>query len=59
MYVKVDDNVFAIIESHCIFYYPCFNMVSFRGSKKAWALPRLVSFSGLISIWYSRPGVKH
>ena len=26
----------------------CFNMVPFRGQKKAWAMPRLVSFTGLI-----------
>jgi len=26
----------------------CFNMVSFRGQKKAWAMPRSVSFRGLI-----------
>ena len=33
--VKVfDDNIFAIIKSHCIFYFSlCFKMVSFRGQK--------------------------
>ena len=33
--VKVlDDNVFAIIKSHCFLNCKCFNMVSFRRSKK-------------------------
>ena len=33
LWVKVfDDDVFAIIKSHCIFYLSlCFKMVSFRG----------------------------
>ena len=43
----LDDNVFAIIKSPCIFISPCFNMVSFRGKKKARVTPRLVSFRGL------------
>ena len=36
LWVKVfDDDVFAIIKSHCIFYLSlCFKMVSFMGSKK-------------------------
>ena len=36
LWVKVfDDNVFAIIKSHCIFYLSlCFKMVSFKGRKK-------------------------
>ena len=35
LWVKVfDDDVFAIIKSHCIFYLSfCFKMVSFRGQK--------------------------
>ena len=35
LWVKVfDDNVFAIIKSHCIFYLSlCFKIVSFRGQK--------------------------
>ena len=37
LWVKVfDDNVFAIIKSHCIFYLSlCFKMVSFRSQKKS------------------------
>ena len=35
MWVKVlDDNVFAIIKSYCIFHSFVFNMVSFRGKNK-------------------------
>ena len=35
LWVKVfDDDVFAIIKSHCIFYLSlCFKMVLFRGQK--------------------------
>ena len=35
---------FTVIYIYCL----CFNMVSFRGQKKAWATPRSVSFRGLI-----------
>ena len=36
LWIKVfDDDVFAIIKSHCIFYLSlCFKMVSFRGQNK-------------------------
>ena len=35
LWVKVcNDDVFAIIKSHCIFYLSlCFTMISFRGQK--------------------------
>ena len=38
--VKVlDDNVFAIIKSRCIFLFFCYNMVSFRGKKTPGSRP--------------------
>ena len=48
LWVKVLDDVFAIIKSHCIFICLCFKMVSFKGEKKVWAMLKLVSFRILI-----------
>ena len=43
-------NLFYSLPSYnpSFLIYLCFNMVSFRGQKKAWAMPRSVSFTGLI-----------
>ena len=50
-------NAFSLLQSYnpsfliCL----CFNMVSFRGKKKAWATPRLVSFRVLIQNFRRAP----
>ena len=44
----LNDNVYAIIKSHCIFYFFVFNMVSFRGQKK----PRPHPDCSLLGIYF-------
>ena len=47
LWVKVfDDDVFAIIKSHCIFFCLCVLKWSHLGVQKTWATPKLVSFRG-------------
>ena len=49
LWVKVfDDNFFATIKSHCIFYLSEFKMVSFRGQKKLESRPDWSPLRGLI-----------